>query len=499
MVAGPLVLTPVSAADIARGDGEDVADFTESMCRITKDSIGGKAGELIELRRWQRRVLGMVFARRPDGRRRHRYALVGLPRKNGKSALGSAIGLYGLVQGGDGAEVYSCAADKDQARIVFGVAKRMVELDPELSSVVRVYRDALEHPASASVYRVLSSEAFTKEGLSPTLVVYDELHAAPDRELYDVMSLAMGARSDPLMLSITTAGVKSDRSGGDSTCYGLYQYGEKVASGEVDDPSLFMSWWGAPDGADHRDPEVWRAANPGYADIVDGEDFASAVLKTPENGFRTKRLNQWVTSAQAWLPAGGWEGREDLSRVIGEGSRVVLGFDGSKTGDNTGIVVATCEARPHLDVAGLWERPADAVQWRVPRGEVKEALRACCRRWDVKEIAYDPYLWLDAFEELEVEGLPVVEFPQMNSAMIPATQRFYELVTTAGLTHSGDPRLTRHLANAVMKTDSRGSRIVKESPHSPRKIDLAVAAIMAADRAAFWAAQEDVEWENTVW
>jgi phage terminase large subunit-like protein len=468
------------------------------MCRITKDSIGGRSGDLIELRPWQRTVLGKVFAVRPDGRRRHRTAMIGLPRKNGKSALGSAVALYGLMFGGQGSEVYSCATDKEQARIVFGVARRMVELDPDLSGAIRPYRDALEHPASGSTYRCLSSEAFTKEGLSPTLVVYDELHAAPDRELYDVMSLAMGARRDPLMLIITTAGVKSDRSGGDSTCYGLFQYGQRVAAGELEDPSFFMAWWAAGAEEDHRDPDVWRRANPGYGEIVDSEDFASAVLRTPENEFRTKRLNQWVSSAQAWLPAGSWDDRADPGRRIEDGARVVLGFDGSKTGDNTGIVVATAEERPHVGVAGLWERPPEAVEWSVPRAEVKDALRACCKRWQVLEIAWDPYLWLDAAEELADEGLPIVEFPQNQSRMAPATQRFYELVTTGGLTQSGDPRLARHVANTVLKMDSRGSRIVKESPHSPRKIDLAVGAVMAVDRAAFWAANH-VNWANTVW
>jgi phage terminase large subunit-like protein len=374
----------------------------------------------------------------------------------------------------------------------------MVELDPELSSVIRVYRDALEHPSSGSVYRVLSSEAFTKEGLSPTRVLFDELHAIPTRELYDVMSLAMGARSDPLLIAITTAGVKSDRSGGDSVCYGLWQYGCKVASGEVDDPSFFMAWWGAPDGADYTDPEVWRAANPGYGDIVDAEDFASAVLRTPENEFRTKRLNQWVSSAQAWLPGGSWEGRVDTAREIPDGASVVLGFDGSLNGDNTGIVAVTCTLPPHIGVVDLWERPPDTPGWAVPRGEVKAALRACCKRWDVKEIAYDPYLWIDAMEELEGEGLPLVEFSQQRSSMGPATQRFYELVTTGGLTHSGDARLARHVANTVLKTDARGSRIVKDAPHSPRKIDLAVAAVMAVDRASWWASNT-VEWVNTVW
>jgi phage terminase large subunit-like protein len=496
MAARPLVLTPV--ADLRDSDGPHLARFIEGMCRITKDSVAGPAGDLLELRSWQQTALGMAFAKRPDGRRRHRQALIGLPRKNGKSALGSAVGLYGLLTGGEGAEVYSCAADRDQARIVFGAARRMVELEPELAAAVRCYRDALEVPATGSTYRVLSSEAFTKEGLSPTLVVYDELHAAPDRELYDVMSLASGARQDPLMLIITTAGVKSDRSGKDSTCYQLYQYGCRIASGEITDPSFFMAWWGAAAGADHRDPATWRAANPGYGDLIDPEDFASAVLRTPENEFRAKRLNQWVSSAQAWLPAGSWDDCAS-DRQIPDKARVVLGFDGSKTGDNTGIVVVSCEERPHVGVAGLWERPPEAQEWQVPRAEVKDALRACCRRWDVQEIAWDPYLWLDAAEELLGEGLPVVEFPQNQSRMAPATQRFYELVTTRGLTHSGDQRLARHVANTVLKSDSRGSRIVKESPHSPRKIDLAVAAVMAIDRAAFWAGKKPVNWAKTIW
>jgi phage terminase large subunit-like protein len=500
MPTPPLVLTSVPADAVVAGDGPDVARFVEGKCRITKDSVAGRAGDLLELRSWQRTVLKLAFARRPDdGRRRHRQALIGLPRKNGKSALGSAVALYALMCDGEGAEVYSCAADRDQARIVFGAAKRMVELDEELSARVRCYRDALEVPASGSTYRVLSSEAFTKEGLSPSLVVYDELHAAPDRELYDVMSLASGARVDPLMLIITTAGVKSDRSGGDSVCYQLHQYGERVASGELADPSFFMAWWGTPDGADHRDPSIWRAANPGYGDIIDPEDFASAVLRTPENEFRTKRLNQWVSSAQAWLPGGSWDACQEEGRAIPARARVVLGFDGSRTGDNTGIIAVEVGEKPFVKVAGLWERPQGAAEWSVPRAEVKDAIRAACKRWDVLEIAWDPYLWLDAAEELLDERLPVVEFPQNQSRMAPAVQRFYELVTTRGLTHSGDQRLARHLANTVLKSDSRGSRIVKEAPNSPRKIDLAVAAVMAVDRAAWHAGQKKINPLDTMW
>jgi phage terminase large subunit-like protein len=256
----PALLTKVPAADRKRGDGDLVADFIEQMCPQVKDSIGGHAGEPLLMRPWQRELLSYLFARRPDGRYRHRTALVGLARKNGKSAIGSGIALHGLIMGPRGGEVYSCAADRDQARIVFGSAKSMVENSPELAAITKTYRDAIEVPSTGSVYRVLSSEAFTKEGLSPTLVLYDELHAAPNDELWNVMSLAQAARVDSLTLGITTAGVKGDSTGQDSTCYRLYQYGEKVASGEVDDPSFFMAWWKSKDSDDHRLKDSWLSA-----------------------------------------------------------------------------------------------------------------------------------------------------------------------------------------------------------------------------------------------
>src|SRR5688500_9592447 len=168
-VAGwpPRWLTKIPPADQRRGDGDRYAEFIEAVCRITKDSFAGHSGELIEVRGWQRQAMRSLLARRPDGRRRHRQALIGMPRKNGKSALGAGLALGGLLLENDGAEVYSCAGDREQARIVFGMARRMVELDAELSELCKLYRDAIEVPSTGSIYRVLSAEAYTKEGLSP--------------------------------------------------------------------------------------------------------------------------------------------------------------------------------------------------------------------------------------------------------------------------------------------------------------------------------------------
>jgi len=492
MSCPPLYMTPVPMADVKRGSGPHVAEFIEGYCRVTKESLGGHAGDKLRVRPWQASVTGAVFAKRKDMRYRHREAMIGLPRKNGKSALGSSYGLHGLVMGSDGSEVYSCAADKDQARIVFGVAKRMVELDEELSGIIKPYRDALEYTATGSIYKVLSSEAFTKEGLNPSVVIYDELHAAPTDELYNVMALAQGTRINPLLIVITTAGVMSDQTGFDSICYRMYQRGVKIAKGEVEDPTFFMAWWGAPEGANHKDPKVWAAANPGFDDLIDPDDFTSVLGRVHENEFRTKRLNQWVSSTEAWLPAGSWDECLNADRDFCPTARgVVLGFDGSRSGDCTALVAVSVDSTPQVRVLGLWEKPQGKADhdWRVPRGEVKDAVRQACRDYVVREIAWDEFLWLDAAEELEEEGLPVVVFPQTLTRMGPATQRFYELVTRHQIEHDGNPSLARHLSNAQLKTDTRGSRLTKDARNSPRKIDLAVAAVMAADRAGFWLTQ----------
>ncbi|NUP24028.1 MAG: terminase large subunit [Streptomyces sp.] len=495
----PRWLTSVPAADVARGDGEHCSEFIEALCKVTKDSVAGASGAPILLRPWQRQAIGHLLARREDGRYRHRQALIGVARKNGKSALGAGLALYGLVMGPDGGEVYSCAGEKEQARIVFGTARRMVEMEPELADVCKLYRDAIEIPATGSVYRVLSAEAFSKEGLNPTMVLFDEVHVQPTRELWDVMALAMGARVEPLMVGITTAGVKSDSTGGDSLCYSLYQHGKRVASGEVDDPSFFMAWWEPTRSeGDHRLPDTWREANPGFADLVSEEDFESSVRKTPESEFRTKRCNQWVSSAVTWLPAGAWEACADVSRKIKPHDPVVLGFDGSKSGDCTGLVAVSVDPKPHIEVLGLWEKPRDQLEWTVPRAQVKDAIREACRTYDVKEIAWDEFLWLDAAEDLEAEGLPVVVFPQNITRMGPATQRMYESVTDKEITHSADPRLARHFANCTTKTDARGTRIVKDKPNSPRKIDLAVCGVMALERAAWYLANDTDPLQN-IW
>ena len=418
--------------------------------------------------------------------------MVGMGRKNGKTGFMAAVALYGLCAEGEGAEVYSCAADRDQAKLMHHAAKRIVELDPELSARTRIFRDAIEDKPTGSIYRALSSEAYTKEGLSPTLVIYDELHAAPNRELYDVMALAMGARVDPLMLIVTTAGVRTDATGQDSIAYTLYQHGRRVATGEVDDPTFFMAWW-EPAKADARidDPKVWAQANPGLGDILDVADIRAAAQpgRTPESEFRIKRLNQWVTSSQAALPSGAFEARK-APRVVAADEPIVLFFDGSFNHDCTALLGVTVEPKPYLFVVECWERPIDDGLWRVPIGEVDAKVRATCRDRTVIEVPCDPFRWAQLMEQWAADGLPVIEYPTSSpSRMVPAWAKFYDAVINGTLTHDGDPRLVRHVGNMALKVDRLGPRPVKEHRGSPRSIDLGICAVGGYDRATLHAAQ----------
>ena len=486
----PRWITPVKRFDYENSRAEQIMAFVEEYGLQTKDTIAGRAGNSLTLRDWQKELIRHVYARDENGGLLAKTAIIGMPRKNGKSAISSvSFALYSLLaEGVSGGEVYSIAAEKEQARIVFGEAKRIVE-STELSEMVKVYRDALFVPETNSVYRVLSAESFSKEGYNPHRVIADELHAHKDRSLFDVMSLAMGNRgSIAQLIAVTTAGVKKDMTGGDSIAYNLFQYGQKVSRGEVVDPSFFMAWWAAPDEADHRDPNVWKTANPAYGDLQDPEDFEAAVKRTPENEWRTKRLNNFVSSQQSWLPNGAWAALETCAVPAPEENvSIVLGVDGSFSGDCTAIVAATVEDCPRVWIVDVWEKlPTDRDDWRVDISEVEEKIMRTCGEYNVLEVAFDPFRWQRSMDALAADGVPIVEYPSTSpSRMVSACAKFYDAVMSKQIVHDGNPVLTRHLDNCATKVDRLGPRIVKEHRGSPRKIDSAVSAVIAFDRATF--------------
>lgn len=468
-------------------DGPFIRNFIEAFCYTTKSSFAGNAGELIELRDWQAELIDDLYELRADGSRRYRRGLIGLPKKQGKSLLASSLALAALITEGQGSEVYSVAASRDQARIVFDVAKQMVQAEPELAGLLNVYRNVIECPSTNSVYRVLSADADLQDGLNPSFVVFDEVHRQPNRELWAIMESGIVTRPNALLLGITTAG---DRKEG--LCWDLYDFGKKICNKEVESDSFYFRWWEPKnEEADFRDESVWHETMPGLGDFVSLDDVRALAAEAKVNGakeaeFKRFNLNQWFQSSSSWLRSGIWDSRKDEQKTIGSDEPVVLGFDGSFSGDSTALVVCTVgETGNYLDVVKAWEKPANSNDgnWRVPIIEVEQAIRDACKRYRVLEVACDPSLWSRSLELLADEGLPMVEFPNQAQRMTKATKIFEDAVYQGTLTHSGNPALARHIANAVTKTGTYGYYITKDNRNSPRKIDLAIASLMAFDRA----------------
>jgi phage terminase large subunit-like protein len=444
--------------------GYRACEFIQDLCPNT---IGRDAGKLIVLRDWQHDIMHGLFDE--AGQPQHRYAYVGLPRKNGKSTLGAALALYALVALGEhGAQVFSCAGDRKQASIVFDEAKRMVQ-QSDLREVVRVQRWHLEGPRD-SVYRVLSADAELQQGLNPSFVIFDEVHVQPNRDLWDAMVLGMGARERPMIVGITTAGF--DRQ---SLAWDLYERGR---NGEL------FYWWREPadPNCDWTDPASWAEANPALGDFLHLEALEEDVKVTPESSFRRYHLNQWTTTHSAWLPHGTWSACEDRTRIVDPSEPVVLFLDGSWANDSTGIVGATIRAPHHLFKVGLWT--PDPGLGHIDMAKVERGVRDALAAYNVRQVAFDPRGFQDFFARFEAEGVPVIEWPTNSlNRMVPACEEFYRAVLAKTITHDGDDDLARHLANAVLKEDQYGPRIVKESRTSARKIDLAVCAVGALAQA----------------
>jgi phage terminase large subunit-like protein len=317
------------------------ADRVEGFFASHLKHVKGEwAGHPLTLEPWQRkRIIRPIFGsvRRADGLRQYRTAYVEVPVGNGKSTLAAAIALTLLfIDGEPGAEVYGCAGDRDQARIVFGTAKAMVEADPMLMERAEIFKDAITVPSTGSTYRVLSAEAYTKHGLDAHGVIFDELHVQPTRELWDTMLARVRSRRQPLVFAITTAGY--DRH---SICYEQYNYAQKVQSGIIEDATFLPVIYEAPQNADWKSKSVWKKANPNYgislkADYFEKQFKTAQEIPAAENNFRRLHLNQWTEQAVRWLPMDLWDGEAasaplDLATFAKQ--RCFAGLDLSSTSD----------------------------------------------------------------------------------------------------------------------------------------------------------------------
>jgi phage terminase large subunit-like protein len=397
-----------------------------------------------------------------------------LPRGQGKTSLTAVLALYELLAGAEGANVVVVATDERQAGLTFRIATRMVELNPELEQRVQLYHDHMTVPARGSSFHTLPAVPKRLEGLDYTLALVDEAGRV-DQEVYEVVALAQGKQKASMVLAIGTPGPELE-----NTVLGRL----RAYTLDHQDPLVVWREHSAAGFEDHPVDcrHCWELANPALHDFL-AVDGLTACLppKMREASFRRARLCQLTDQLEeAWLPPGAWAACTDATRGVPDGAEVVLAFDGSFNGDTTVLTVATVDQRPHVDLVEMWT----AAGTQVPIVDVEQAIRQACRRWRVLEIAADPFRWARSLQLLEGEGLPVMEYPQSPGRMTPATARFYEAVVNGQLTHSGDSRLARHVGNAVLREDARGARLAKERKDSPRRIDAAVAAVMAHGRAA---------------
>ena len=492
-----------SAADYA-------VAFIENLCH-TKGTWAGKPFELID---WQEQIIRDLFGTlKPNGYRQFNTAYIEIPKKQGKSELAAAVAL--LLTCGDGeerAEVYGCAADRQQAAIVFDVAADMVRMCPALSKRVKILasQKRLIYTPTNSFYQVLSAEAYSKHGFNIHGVVFDELHTQPNRKLFDVMTKGSGdARMQPLYFLITTAGTDTH-----SICYETHQKAKDIIEGRKIDPTFYPVIYGADESDDWTEPKVWKKANPSL-DITVGIDKVKAACDSAkqnpgeENAFRQLRLNQWVKQAVRWMPMEKWDkcafsvDEDEL-----EGRVCYGGLDLSSTTDITAFVLVfppLDEEDKYIILPYFWI-PEDNLTLRVNRdhvpydvwerqgflqttegnvvhyGFIEQFIERLGERFNIREIAFDRWGAVQMVQNLEGMGFTVVPFGQGFKDMSPPTKELMKLVLEQKIAHGGHPVLRWNMDNIYIRTDPAGN-IKADKEKSTEKIDGAVATIMALDRA----------------
>lgn len=425
------------------------------------------AGEPFLLEKWQREeIIRPIFGTLDrKGLRKYREALIGLPRKNGKSEIAAGIMLYGLFADGEfGSECYSLAGSRDQARLVFKVARDMVEASPLLRASSRIYKNAIEVPETNSVYRVLSADAGLQHGLNPHMAVVDEYHVHRNPDQYEAMVTGTAARLQPLILTITTAGF--DRT---TPAYALYERGRASRR----DPRFYFRWWEVPENAKLLDTRAWRRANP--ASWVTIPFLRDQYKRLPEPVFRQLHLNQWVDVNERWLDLDVWAAN-DADPHIDPDRPVYIGVDSAPKHDTTAVVMVQRQDDGTYDVR-TWVFRADRIMGYTDFVLIEDLLRQLCSTFVVERIVVDPYAMIRSMMMLAAEGLPIEDFPQSDARMVPASQNLYDLITEHRLRHGKDPELTDAVTNAGVMLTARGWRLHKLK--STRPIDAATALAQA--------------------
>lgn len=489
-----------------------VIRFVENLT----NTAGPAAGKPFKLRDWQKAIIkGIYDPLTEDGRRVVRTALITMPRKQGKTEIAAALALYHLLADGErNGQVYSAAADRHQAALVFNAAAAMVRADPELASLVNIIESTkrLVHYGSGSFYQALSSDARTKHGFNASAIIYDELAQAPNRNLYDVLTTSTAARAQPLTIVISTT--SSDPT---TVMSELVDYGRKITDGVISDPTFFPVIYQAPQDADPWSEETWQACNPALGDFRSIEEmrtFAERARRIPslESVFRNLYLNQPVDADQRFLASADWDACDapvDMDAL--EGRPCFGGLDLSSTQDLTALVLVfpDDDDPPTYDVLCWFWSAGDTLRdrgdrdrvpyalWRdqgfleappgraIDKGYVVRQLADVMIRFDVQGIAYDRWRIEELKKSLADDGIevPLTDWGQGFRDMAPAVDALETAVLNGCIRHGGHPVLRWNASNASISMDPAGARKIDKS-RSIGRIDGLIALAMAIGLAA---------------
>jgi phage terminase large subunit-like protein len=475
--------------------------FFPTFLTHSKGELGGRP---LALEEWQATFVRRLFGTlRPDGTRQYRTAFLAIPRKNGKSTLCAGIALKLLFDKEPGAEIYSCAADRDQARLVFEMAKVCAEQNSILRSKLQPFRNSIVRSDTHSTYKALSAEAGTKHGLNAHGVIFDELHAQPNRELVDVMATSMGARRQPLLIYITTAGY--DRK---SICWELWKYAEGVASGAINDPTFLSMIYAAPGDADWKDESVWAVANPNLGvsvslDFLRSECARAVEMPAYENTFRQLYLNQWTEQDTRWLRMDHWAQGNKPCPVDLAGRDCWAGLDLATTFDTTAFVMlfplddGTFWVEPHFWIpeenAHQRERrdKVPYLTWHrqghlhITQGnvtdfdQVRADINALAAKYRIRGVGLDPWNSAQLGQQLQGDGLPMQQFRQGYGSMSSPSKQLESACVSGRLLHGGHPVLTWQAGNVAIQSDSAAGNIKPSKARSTERIDGIVSLVMA--------------------
>ena len=492
--------------------GDRVVEF---FARYLRHHKGEWAGQALELADWQAdEVLRPLFGwKRADGTRRFRIAYIEIPRKMGKSTTGAGVGLFLTV--GDheaGAEVYSAATKKDQARIVHDAAKAMLKSSPVLRRFAKQLRNVIYCERLGSKFEPLSSDSGTLDGLNPHGNIIDELHAHQDRHVFDVLQTGTGARRQPLTFIITTAGVYDPESIG----WEMHELAIKVLEGSIEDESFFAYIAAADEDDDWREPATWAKANPNLGislkeDYLEAECARAQQSPAYENTFKRYHLNIWTEQVDRWIPVDAWNDCEDdpVALEFLKGRTCFAGLDLSTKIDITALALAFPPAEGSEVWDFLWRFwvPEDLVSERTRKhqlpdyrawvrenwliatpgnvidyGTIRNELRILGEAFHIQEIGFDPWNASQIGVELEQDGFQLVEMRQGYRTLSEPSKSFEALILGRQLRHGGNPIMRWMVSNVTARIDPNGN-IAPDKSTAAGKIDGVVASIMAIGRA----------------